>query len=191
MQEQRAVESAYWPQLDAGVLLQLGNNPSLAGVGSRAVVGAAFPFSNVVGDVQAGLTLRMNLFDTWQTTHAVEDVGHRRRLAVLERTGLARAVENDVRLAHARVGALATQRQALVNAKAVVGDNLIILERAYQRGEVLFTEVLDVQVELADAERQIVDVDAQLALARIELTAAVGTSSAVGASASSSNGATP
>lgn len=50
-------------------------------VGSRTVVGAYDPFSNIVGDVQAGLTLWMNFFDTFQTTHAVEDVGHRRRLA--------------------------------------------------------------------------------------------------------------
>ena len=155
--------------------MQLGNNPALAGVGSRAVVGgAAFPFSNVVGDVQAGLTLRVNLFDTWLTTHSVEDIGHRRRRAALERSGLARAVENDVRLAHARVAGLGERRDSLVQARALVGDNLVILERAYQRGEVLFTEVLDVQVDLADAERQIVDVDAQLVLARLELTAAVG-----------------
>lgn len=174
VEEQRAAESAYWPRLDAGLLLQLGNNPALAGVGSRAVVGAAFPFSNIVGDVQAGLSLRMNIFDTLQTTHAVEDVGHRRRLAALERTGVARTIENDVRLAHGRVAGLQAQREVLVQASVLVGDNLVILERAYQRGEVLFTEVLDVQVDLADAERQIVDVDAQLALALLELNAVVG-----------------
>jgi outer membrane protein, multidrug efflux system len=182
VEEQRAVESNYWPQLDGGVLMQLGNNPALAGVGSRAVIGAANPFANVVGDVQVGLTLRMNLFDTFATTHAVDDVGHRRRRAALERTGVARSVESEVRIAHARVTSLVAQRAALVKAKEMVGDNLVILEKAYGRGEVLFTEVLDVQVELADAERQIVDVDAQLALATLELQSAVG--SAVGRSES-------
>jgi outer membrane protein TolC len=59
-EEKRAHESAYWPQLDAGVLAQLGNNPSVAGVGSRAIAG-------INGDVQAGLFLRMNLFDTFAT----------------------------------------------------------------------------------------------------------------------------
>lgn len=176
VEEQRAAESNYWPQLDGGVLMQLGNNPALAGVGSRAVIGAANPFANVVGDVQVGLTLRMNLFDTFATTHAVDDVGHRRRRAALERTGMAMAVESEVRLAHARVTSLVAQRAALVKAKEMVGDNLVVLEKAYGRGEVLFTEVLDVQVELADAERQIVDVDAQLVLATLELTSVVGRS---------------
>lgn len=180
VEEQRAVESNYWPQLDAGVLMQLGNNPALAGVGSRAVIGAANPFANVVGDVQVGLTLRMNLFDTFATTHAVDDVGHRRRRAALERSGIARSVESEVRIAHARMTSLQAQRAALVKAKEIVGDNLVILEKAYGRGEVLFTEVLDVQVELADAERQIVDVDAQLALATLELDAAIGSMGTVG-----------
>jgi outer membrane protein TolC len=49
-----------------------------------------------------------------------------------------------------------------------------VLQHAYERGDVPLTELLDAQVSLADAERQIVDFDAQLALAQIELDAAVG-----------------
>lgn len=174
VEEKRSAESGFWPQLDAGVLMQLGNNPALAGADSRSVTGAAaIPFVNVVGDIQVGLTLRMNLFDTFATTHGVDDVVLRQKRAALERSGVARIVENEVRVAHARVTSLQAQRAALVKAKDVVGDNLTILEKAYARGEVLFTEVLDAQVELADAERQIVDVDAQLALALLELESSV------------------
>lgn len=174
LEEKRSVDSGYWPQLDAGLLMQLGNSPALAGAGPRAVNTSAIPFVNIVGDVQLGLTLRMNLFDTLQTTHASTDVAHRLRRASFERAGLAREVESEVRLAHARLASLAAQRASLVKAREIVGDNLVILDKAYGRGEVLFTEVLDVQVELADAERQIVDVDAQLVLARLELDAAAG-----------------
>ena len=166
-EEQRAQQSAYWPQLDAGLLAQLGNNPSIAGVGSRAIAG-------VNGNVQAGLFLRMNLFDTFVTTHAVEDLAHRQRMAGLERRALARGIESDVRVAHARVTSLAEQRAALVKARDLIADNLATLERVYQNGDVLFTEVLDVQVELANAERQIVGVDAELVLAHLELQAATG-----------------
>jgi outer membrane protein TolC len=62
----------------------------------------------------------------------------------------------------------------LLRAQKIVEDNVGILEKAYSRGEVLLTELLDAQVELASAARQIVDIDAQLALARIELKAAIG-----------------
>ncbi|MCC7109547.1 MAG: TolC family protein, partial [Deltaproteobacteria bacterium] len=166
-EDKRAQEGAYWPQLDAGVLAQLGNNPSVAGVGSRAIAG-------VNGDVQAGLFLRMNLFDTFATTHAVEDLAHRQRMAMLERRVLARSIESSVRVAHARVVSLVEQRAALVKARELIADNLATLERVYGNGDVLFTEVLDVQVELANAERQIVGVDAERVLAQLELAAATG-----------------
>ncbi len=166
-EEQRMHESAYWPQLDLGALAQLGNNPALAGVGSRAVTG-------VNGDAQVGLSLRMNLFDTFATTHAVDDVVHRQRLAELERRALARSIESDVRVPHARVTSLAEQRAALVKARDLMAGNLATLLRVYGNGDVPFTEVLDAQVALADAERHIVGVDAELVLARLELAAATG-----------------
>lgn len=183
-EEKRAQESAYWPQLDAGVLAQLGNNPSVAGVGSRAIAG-------INGDVQAGLFLRMNLFDTFATTHAVEDLAHRQRLAALERRAQTRSIESEVRVAHARVSSLVEQRAALVKARELIADNLATLERVYGNGDVLFTEVLDVQVELANAERQIVGVDAELVLAELELAAATGTWTPGGSAPSQTSGATP
>ena len=166
--EKRAAESSYWPQVDAVGLLQLGNNPSLPGADARSVSGVL-----VDGNLQAGVVLKWNLFDTWATTNAVEDVEHRLRIAEAERRALKNGVENAVRLAAARVVSLREQRAVLAKARAILDDNLNNLEKAWQRGEVLFTEVLDAQVEVAGNDRQVVDVDAQLALARLELRASV------------------
>lgn len=178
--EKRATESGYWPQVDAVGLVQLGNNPSLPGADARSVSDAL-----VDGDLQAGVVLKWNLFDTWATTTAVEDVDHRLRLAEAERRAQKNDVENAVRLAAARVVSLREQRAVLAKARAILDDNLNNLEKAWQRGEVLFTEVLDAQVEVAGNDRQVVDVDAQLALARLELHASVdGVISASSASSS-------
>ncbi len=187
-EEKRAAQSGFWPQLGAGVLMQVGNNPVVAGAGNRAVAGAAVPFFGSSGDVQAGVTLSMNLFDTWATTHAVEDAAHRRRLADEELRALRRDVEGGVRVAYAKLVSLREQRAAIARARAIDADDVVILQHAYERGEVLLTELLDAQVTLADAERQIVDLDAQLALAHIELDAAVGASaSSLGGAPSSTN----
>ncbi len=173
-EEKRSAESAFWPQLGAGLLVQLGNNPSVAGAGNRAVGADAFPFSGLVGDVQAGVSVSMNLFDTWATSQAVDDVGHRQRRAAADVRALVRELETNVRLARAEVVSLQEQREGLERARALVGDNATILQRAYERGEVVVTELLDAQLELFDADRRLVDVDARLALARIELARAVG-----------------
>lgn len=169
--EETSTASAWWPQLSAVALAQAGNNPVVAGADARSVDAFA-----VDGNLQAGLVFRWNLFDTWATQTAVDDVGHRQRLAQAERRAAEREVESAVRLAAARVQSLDDQRNGLVRAQEIVGDNLVILTSAYTRGEVLFTEVLDAQLDLSRAERDIVDVDAQRALARLELSAAVGAS---------------
>lgn len=165
-EEKRAVESAFWPQVGTNVLVQAGNNPSIAGAGNRAVAGLGL-------SLIAGVGVSLNLFDTWATTHAVEDVAHRQRQLQADLRQELRDVETSVRLAHAKVQSLGEERAALMQARDIVSDNVTILGRAYERGEVLLTELLDAQLELADAERQIVDVDARLALARVELDHAV------------------
>src|SRR3982751_1755034 len=103
----------------------------------------------------------MNLFDTYSTTHDVEDAQHRRRLADMDLRAARLQVENGVRVAFAKLESLREQRVALAKARAIEADDVEILQHAYERGEVLLTELLDAQVRLADAERQIVDVDAQ------------------------------
>ena len=120
------------------------------------------------------MTLSINLFDTYTTTHNIEDAGHRRRIADADLRGLRRQVENDVRLAHAHLVNLRTQIEALEKARAIEADNVSILQHAYERGEVLLTELLDEQLRLADFERQIVDLKAQRAVAKIELDSATG-----------------
>jgi outer membrane protein TolC len=94
-------------------------------------------------------------------------------------------------VAHARVSSLVEQRAALVKARELIADNLATLERVYGNGDVLFTEVLDVQVELANAERQIVGVDAELVLAELELAAATGTWTPGASAPPQTSGATP
>lgn len=173
-EEKRIVQAAYWPQLGAGALAQLGNNPAVAGAGNRSVSAQAIPFLGIVGDVQLGVGVSLNLFDTWATSHGVQDVDLRRSGAHEQLRALRRDIELDVRGQHARLVGLVGQRHALVTSRSVVEDNDGILQRAYQRGEVPLTEVLDAQLELADAERAIVDLDAQLALARAELALSVG-----------------
>ena len=173
-EEKRSAESAFFPQVGAFGLAQLGNNPSIAGAGSRGVGGGAIPFVGTAANLQAGVGVSINLFDTYATTHAVDDAAHRRRLADAETRALRRTVESDVRLASAKLASLREQRVVLARAEAIEADDVVILQKAYERGEVLLTELLDQQVRLSDAERQIVDVDAQLVLAQIELDVAVG-----------------
>jgi outer membrane protein len=180
-EERRSAASAFWPQVGAGALVQVGNNPTIAGAGNRAVAAAVVPFFGSSGDVQAGVTVSMNLFDTYSTTHAVEDAEHRMRLADEDLRALRRDVESGVRVAYARLVSLREQRVALQKAEAIEADDVTVLQHAYERGDVPLTELLDAQVALADAERQIVDFNAQLALALIELDAAVGAPAAAAA----------
>jgi outer membrane protein TolC len=184
--EKKATESAWWPQLDAVGLLQLGNNPSVPGADARSVSAALLD-----GNLQAGLVLKWNLFDTWSTATAVDDVDHRRRIADAEQRAQRNNVEGAVRLAFARVVSLQEQRALLGRTRAILDDNLASLDKAWQRGEVLFTEVLDAQVEIAGNDRQLVDVDAQLALARLELRAATDGVVSSSSTSSSSPPATP
>jgi outer membrane protein TolC len=176
-EEKRAAESTFWPQLDAGALAQVGNNPLIAGVGSHEIAASPIPFAGSNAVIQGGVTLSINLFDTWTTTHNIEDAAHRRRLADADVRSARRQVENDVRIAHAHVVSLRAQHEALVKAKTIEADDVGILQHAYERGEVLLTELLDEQLRLADVTRQIIDVDAQAAVAQIELDSAVGNDS--------------
>lgn len=161
--------SGFYPQLDAFALVQVGNNPSVAGADARKVSD-----SLIDGNVQAGLVLRWNLFDTWATSSGVDDLRHQQRMLSADERDAMRGVETAVRGAFVRVQSLRAQREGLVRSRDVVNETAQTLERAFGRGEVLFAEVLDAQGDVAVAERQIVDLDAQLALARHELRAAVG-----------------
>jgi outer membrane protein len=170
----RMALSEYYPQLGAYALLQYGNNPALAGAGSRAVFPSANPFSQLAGDVQVGLTLAVNLFDTLNTHTKVKDA--RLEAARLE-AALARAaqgVEEEVRAARARVARYVVLAEALAEAEALARDNLKISLERYEGGDALLLELLDAELELLDVERRRADARAELALAAFELEAAVG-----------------
>jgi outer membrane protein len=170
----RMARSGYYPQLAAFGLLQYGNNPYLAGVGSRAVLGSANPFSNPSGNLQLGLVLSINVFDTLNTYTSVEDARYEESLKREEWLRIARIVESDVRLARARVIHLRELFSRLVPARDIALDNLSILEKRYDNGEALVFELLDAEVELLNLERQITDTTAQLMLAWLELDASLG-----------------
>ncbi len=170
----RMARSNYFPQLSGFALLQYGNNPYLTAVGARAPSSAVNPFANGLGNLQLGVSLSMNFFDTLHTFTAIRDAQHEEARLAEELRRVGRVVEAEVRVAHARLIHLHEQRAPLVAARAVSADNLTILAKRYQNGEALVIEFLDSQVDLANVERQLADVTAQLQLASLELDGALG-----------------
>lgn len=166
--------SEYYPQLGAYALFQYGNNPALAGAGNRAVYISANPFAQMAGDVQVGLTLAVNLFDTLNTHTKVKDarLEASRLAAALERAD--RGVEEEVRAARARVARFARLLETLGEAEALARDNLKISLERYEDGSALLLELLDAELELLDVERRRADTRSELALAAFELEAATG-----------------
>jgi outer membrane protein TolC len=59
-------------------------------------------------------------------------------------------------------------------ARDVARDNLTIIEGRYKNGDALIIEYLDAQIELVNAEQNLVDVTALLQLQWYELQAALG-----------------
>jgi outer membrane protein TolC len=168
----RIVQSNFWPQLEFGMLAQVGNNPSVAGVGARQVFLSPNPFSGVIGDVQAGLSLRLNVFDGLQTWTAMKRAESDVRFAQEQLRSVEQVVRDDVRVARARLRGLHEQRRALQRGVPVLDDTRQILEQSYARGDVPLVDLLDTNDQLAQQMTRIVDVDAQLALAHIELALA-------------------
>jgi outer membrane protein TolC len=167
--ETTMARSDFYPHLSAFAQAQLGNNPQIAGAGVRAVQISPNPIAGTVGDLQAGLVLSMNIFDTLHTLHAVQDAEHRERLALADVRGAELEVEQATTGAHARVGALAQRRTALVKLRVLAKDNLDVIEKSYQRGDALLLDLLDATVSAAQIDAQIADVDAQLTEALVLL----------------------
>lgn len=170
----RMVESAYYPELGLSGLFQVGNNPFLAGVGSRAISGSENPFANIRADVQLGLTLSINLFDTLHTHTAVREANYEQQKLDLEQRRAARLVETEIRVAEAKIAHQQAVRERLAPAQDVARDNLSIIQRRYENGEALVFELLDAEVELLNVERQLAEASADLRLAWLELSAATG-----------------
>jgi outer membrane protein TolC len=170
----RIARSNFFPQLAIFGLFQYGNNPFLVGSGARATSDATNPFANLSGNLQLGASLSMNFFDTLNTWTGMRDALYEEDRLNLERQRLARVVDSDVRVAHAKVLHYLTRRAPLQAARDVARDNLSILEARYKNGDALVIEYLDAANELSQAEIQLGDDLAQLYMAWTELSASLG-----------------
>lgn len=174
-QSVRMAKSNYYPQLGAFALLQYGNDPYITGLGSSDLLASTTnPFTGTAFNVQLGLSLSMNFFDTFNTWTSVKDARYEEARLGEELRRIDRVVESDVRVAHARLLHLYAQREPLLQAREVAKDNLAIVESRYKNGDALIIEFLDTQIDLAGAERLLANLTAQLQLAWLELDASLG-----------------
>ncbi len=170
----RIARSNFFPQIGLFGLFQYGNNPLLVSSGVRSAGDVANPFSGMSGNLTLGATLSMNFFDTLNTWTGMKDALYEEDRLAQERRRMARVVDADVKVAHAKVLHLHNRRAPLMIAVDVARDNLSILEARYKNGDALVIEFLDAQNDLTNAEQQLADVTAQLYLAWIELQASLG-----------------
>jgi outer membrane protein len=170
----RIAESGWYPQLAAFSLFEFGNNPVLAGVGTRQVFGTANPFDNMAGDFQVGATVSINLFDTLSTHTAVKDAEYEEARLGAEAQRAERIVEAEVRAARAKVAHHHRVRARLLPAEQIARDNVRIIQRRYENGEALVLELLDSEIELLNVERQLADTVTELQLAWNELDGSLG-----------------
>ena len=174
VQEQtiRIARSGYLPQLNGFFLFQYGNNALSIGSGARSTSAAANPFSGLAGNLSIGASLSMNFFDMLSTWTAVKDARFEQARLFAETKRVERGLDNEIRTACVHVERLASRRVALMEVRDVAKDNLGSLEKRYKNGDALLIELLDSQLELTNAELQLVDLGAQLQLARLELLGA-------------------
>src|SRR5205823_7540887 len=121
-----------------------------------------------------GASLTMNFFDTLNTYTSTGDAYYQEQWLKQEQRRFERLVDSDVRTAHANLTKLYARRTPLVSARDVAEDNLKIIEGRYKNGDALIIEYLDAQIDLANAELNLADLNAQLQQQWIELTAALG-----------------
>ncbi len=169
------IARAGWlPELTAVGLVQLGNNPAVAGVGAREVSGAASPFADLTLDVQAGVRLSINVFDTFATTDAVAAAEQLEALRGAEQRQLAQQVEREVQTAYSRVQRAEQVARALAPAEAQAEATRGLVARRYEAGEASVLELLDAELELQELSRRRARITATLEQAWLELEAAVG-----------------
>jgi outer membrane protein TolC len=170
----RVARSAYYPQFGLFGLFQYGNNQLSVGTGARDVTQAENPFANLTGALTLGVSLNMNFFDTLHSWTGDKDAQYELAHWVADQKRVERAIDADVLGARARVQRLWSRVAPLREAVDIARDNAKILEARYKNGEALVIEVLDAQLDLSTAESALVDVEAQLELAWLELHAALG-----------------
>ena len=170
----RIARANFYPQLVGVGLFQYGNNQFSIGTGSRGASAAANPFSGLSGSLTVGGSLNYNFFDMLTTYTLQKDALYEVARLAAEQRRVERAVDTDVVAAHAKVQRLFAKLTPLRDSLELARDNIKILETRYKSGDALIIELLDAQVDLAAAEASLVDVEAQLQLAWIELRAAMG-----------------
>jgi outer membrane protein TolC len=170
----RIARSAYYPTFGLFGLFQYGNNQLSIGTGARDVSAAANPFANMSGALTLGASLSMNFFDTLHSYTGDKDAQYEKAHWIADQKRVQRAVDADVLGARAKVMRLYSRRTPLREAVEIARDNAKILDARYKNGEALVIEVLDAQLDLSQAESQLVDVESQLEIAWIELRASLG-----------------
>ena len=170
----RIARANFYPQLTGVGLFQYGNNQFSIGTGARDASAQANPFSGLSGSLTVGGSLNYNFFDMLTTYTIQKDAQYDAARLGAEQRRVERVVDTDVVAAHAKVTRLFSKRAPLRDSLELARDNVRILEARYKSGDALIIELLDAQVDLASAEASLVDVEAQLQLAWIELRAAMG-----------------
>jgi outer membrane protein len=173
-QQVRMARSNFFPQISLFGLFQYGNNVFNIGTGVKSAGAAANPFSGLSGAFTGGVSLTMNFFDTLNTYTATGDAYYQEQWLKQEERRFERLVDSDVRTAHANLVKLYARRTPLVAARDISEDNLKIIEGRYKNGDALIIEYLDAQIELANAELNLADLNAQLQQQWNELQAALG-----------------
>ena len=146
------------------------------GTNEPSSTGVVNPFTHLSGNLTGGVTLSWNIFNMFQTYTSTLDAAYQLTLREEEERRVARVVETELRVARAKVAHLSGRRAALTEAREVAKDNLQILRMRYQNGDAMVVEYLDSEVELADAELQLVGVTIELQIGWMELNLAAGVS---------------
>jgi outer membrane protein TolC len=173
-QQVRIQRSNFFPQLTLTGNFQYGNNVFNIASNTRTSSSVSNPFSGVTGAFYGGANLTMNFFDTLNTYTSTGDAYYQEQWLKQEQRRFERLVDSDVRTAHANLVKLYARRTPLAAARDIAEDNLKIIEGRYKNGDALIIEYLDAQIELATAELNLADLNAQLQQQWIELTAALG-----------------
>jgi outer membrane protein len=173
-QQVRMARSNFFPQITLLGNFQYGNNVFNIASNTRTVGPSANPFAGLSGAFYGGAQLSMNFFDTLNTYTATGDAWYQEQYLKQEERRWERLVDNDVKQAYANLNKLYARRTPLVTARAVAEDNLSIIEGRYKNGDALIIEYLDAQIDLANAELNLADVNAQMQQQWLELQAALG-----------------
>jgi outer membrane protein TolC len=174
-EQMRIARSAFFPQLNAQMLLQYGNSlgGNLSGGGVFTPLDAN-PFANPSLSFVIGATVSLNLFDTFNAVTELRDARYALAQQQQEERRLGRLVEADVRTSQMRLVRLYHVREPLLHTAQLAADSLRIVEKRYKNGDTTILDFLDAQFELFEAEMELADSAAAISLGWSELWTATG-----------------